>query len=195
MPICPSSSYKAWKTPRKEYKCLPLAEASSQHQIFHKCHCSHLLRREWQKILREGSDHQALLPPPPETYLNNVNSYKNLDGSVPWNAPGDLGFCNSFFSRVDIEGALQKTRFKEQAWYKWEYLRKDWSHQLYLPARKSEPFPHVVQTPCAYGDSPSQRFSHVHMALSIPACNLGCRLSYQCQYQIWAPLVTLHSQR
>lgn len=114
MPICPSSSYKAWKTPWKGYRCLPLAEASSQHQIFHKCHCSHLLRREWQKVLREGSDRQALLPPPPETYLHNVNSYKNLDGSVPWNAPGDFGFCNSFFSRVDIEGALQKTLFKEQ---------------------------------------------------------------------------------
>lgn len=55
-----------------------------------------------------------LLPPPPETYLNNVNSYKNLDRSVSWNAPGDLGFCNSFLSGVDIEGALQKTLFKEQ---------------------------------------------------------------------------------
>lgn len=49
-----------------------------------------------------------------QTYLNNVNSYKNLDGSVPWNALGDLGLCNSFLSGVDIEGALQKTLFKEQ---------------------------------------------------------------------------------
>lgn len=95
-------------------RCLPLAESSSQHHVFHKSHCSYLLSREWQTVHREGRDHQALLPPPPETYLNNVNSYKNLDGSVPWNALGDPGLCSSFLSGVDIEGALQKTFFKEQ---------------------------------------------------------------------------------